>query len=76
MVCINIYIYIYIHEINFKTLFVQAFDFVFIKIYNVLQYISQYISQYLSLNDFYLYMKVLQSSISFKQKNNYEVSCD
>ena len=29
-----------------------------------------------SLKQFYLYMKLLQSSTIFKQKNNYEVSCD
>ena len=29
-----------------------------------------------SLKQFYLYMKLLQSSTIFKQKNNHEVSCD
>ena len=28
------------------------------------------------LKRFYLYMKLLQSSTSFKQRNNHEVSCD
>ena len=33
-------------------------------------------SQRVSLKQFYLYIKLLQSSTSFKQQNNLEVSCD
>ena len=29
-----------------------------------------------SLKRYHLYMKLLQSSTTFKQKNNHEVSCD
>ena len=47
-----------------------------IQAYLYVGFITIFFIKLASLKQFYLYMKLLQSSAIFKQKTNHEVSCD